>query len=226
MRRGGVAVLPVGSFEQHGPFLPLATDTIVATAISDRICLDHQLFPLPPVTISCSHEHAGFPGTVSISAVTLHSMIGDIWRSLARDGWSGLVVVSGHGGNYVLSNAVQELNVDGPRIVLFPTPPDVAAACDDAALSTRAGHSDMHGGEYEVSLLLHLHPELVRPGYEETDWETEEWRGGLLTRGMRAYTPHGVIGRPSAATAQKGARILASLSASLPQRLADLAETP
>ena len=66
-----VAVLPVGSFEQHGDFLPLATDTIVACLIAQRIAADYDLFLLPPVTISCSHEHAAFPGTVSVSAATM-----------------------------------------------------------------------------------------------------------------------------------------------------------
>jgi Creatinine amidohydrolase len=63
-----VAVLPVGSFEQHGDFLPLITDTVVACLIARRVSADYGLFLLPPVTLSCSHEHSGFAGTVSVSA--------------------------------------------------------------------------------------------------------------------------------------------------------------
>ncbi|MEV6122512.1 creatininase family protein [Streptomyces sp. NPDC052077] len=75
---------------------------------------------LPPITMSCSHEHVGFPGTVSISAKTLYAMSDDIHGSLARFGTHKLVIVNGHGENYVLSNVVQgDANVDGPVISLL-----------------------------------------------------------------------------------------------------------
>jgi creatinine amidohydrolase len=115
-----VAVLPVGSFEQHGRYLPLITDTAIACIISQEIADAYPVHLLPPITMSCSHEHAAFPGTVSISAKTLYAVIDDIRASLARSGIHKLVIVNGHGGNYVLSNVVQEANVDGPIVSLFP----------------------------------------------------------------------------------------------------------
>jgi creatinine amidohydrolase len=99
-----VAVLPIGSFEQHGPFLPLATDSIVATAIAGAVAARYNVLLLPPVTISCSHEHAAWPGTVSISHHTLSAIIDDIRTSLTGTGITRLILVNGHGGNYVLSN--------------------------------------------------------------------------------------------------------------------------
>src|SRR5438034_1467815 len=66
-RAARTAVLPVGSFEQHGEYLPLITDTVVACLVADRIAADYRVLLLPPLTISCSHEHAGFAGTASIS---------------------------------------------------------------------------------------------------------------------------------------------------------------
>jgi creatinine amidohydrolase len=98
------AVLPVGSFEQHGAFLPLATDTIVASAIARAVADAHDLLLLPPVTIGCSQEHTGWSGTVSIRAVTLAAIITDIADSLRQAGVDQFVVFNGHGGNYVLSN--------------------------------------------------------------------------------------------------------------------------
>jgi creatinine amidohydrolase len=107
-------VVPVGSFEQHGPCLPLATDTLIATAISDAISKYQNVFLLPPVAFGCSHEHAAFAGTVSISAATLAAVVGDVAQSLSQQGADALVVVNAHGGNYVLANVVQQANAVGP----------------------------------------------------------------------------------------------------------------
>lgn len=205
-----VAVLPVGSLEQHGPYLPLATDTLVACAIAREIAAAYPVHLLPPVTVSCSHEHAGWPGTVSISATTLYAVVRDIAASLRRSGIEALVVVNGHGGNYVLGNVVQESTAEGHRMALFPAAEDWEAARERAGVETSL-LSDMHGGEIETSILLHCHPELVRPGHESTDFLADD-RRHLLSLGMRSYTDSGVIGRPSLASAAKGKELLAALA--------------
>ena len=206
------ALLPVGSFEQHGDYLPLITDTVVASAISRELSNAYPLLRLPPVTISCSHEHSAWPGTVSISSSTLHSMVNDIYRSIANSGLTSLVILNGHGGNYVLANVVQEGNAQGKRMALFPSGQDWAEARRSATLVT-SGHEDMHAGELETSILLHTNPELVRDGYQSADWVADD-RRHLLTTGMSEYTQSGVIGRPSLASAEKGKALLASLVAS------------
>ncbi|EFC81781.1 creatininase family protein [Parafrankia sp. EUN1f] len=205
-----VAVLPVGSFEQHGDFLPLTTDTLIASAIARRIADDYGLFLLPPITFSCSHEHASYPGTVSISARTLIALIDDITASLSASGVDRLVIVNGHGGNYVLSNIVQEANIGGPRMILFPGKTDWTRAREAAGMET--DHSeDMHAGELEVSVLLHTTPEQVRDSYKSGDHIANE-RPHLLSVGMPTYTSTGVIGRPSLASSIKGGHLLAGLS--------------
>ncbi|OPC82460.1 creatinine amidohydrolase [Embleya scabrispora] len=216
-----VAVLPVGSFEQHGDHLPLTTDTVIACLIARRIADDHGLFLLPPITISCSHEHASMAGTVSISATTLYAVVSDVWRSLQASGIGGLLVVNGHGGNYVLSNVVQEANVTGSRVALFPAREDWQRAREEAELESD-GAEDMHGGELEVSLLLHGAPDLVRDGIGDTDHSAVD-RPFLLTLGMAGYTRNGIIGHPSLATAGKGKAIMASLSDSARAHLEILA---
>ncbi|MER7805390.1 creatininase family protein [Streptomyces parvulus] len=207
-----VAVLPVGSFEQHGPYLPLATDTLVACAVAREIAAAYPVHLLPPVTIGCSHEHADWPGTVSISSVTLHAVVGDIASSLRRSGVEALVVVNGHGGNYVLGNVVQESSARGERMALFPAAEDWEAARQRSGVATSL-LSDMHAGEIETSILLHAHPESVRPGYETADFVADD-RRHLLSLGMSAYTDSGVIGRPSLGSAEKGKELLASLAES------------
>jgi creatinine amidohydrolase len=217
-RAARVAVLPVGSFEQHGDFLPLITDTVVACLIARRVSAEYGLFLLPPVTLSCSHEHSGFAGTVSLSAPTLVAVVTDVAESLGSSGIDRLAVVNGHGGNYVLANVVQQANIAGPRMTLFPSRTDWDVARTVAGLDSSASE-DMHAGELEVSLLLHAYPELVDDGYQGADWQADP-RPHLLVTGMRGYTETGVIGRPSQASAEKGRAILESLARSFKDHLA------
>jgi creatinine amidohydrolase len=208
-RNPQTAVLPIGSFEQHSTFLPLITDTVVACAIGIELERRYDVLLLPPVTISCSHEHAAFAGTVSISARTLHAYIDDVALSLRRSGVPRLVLVNGHGGNYVLSNIVQEANVARPLMGLFPSRADWDRARSEAGLATIA-HEDMHAGELEVSVLLHVAPDLVGERNTDSDWQADD-RPQLLLHGVAGYSKSGVIGRPSLGTAEKGRALLASL---------------
>jgi creatinine amidohydrolase len=219
-RGAQVAVLRIGSFEQHGAFLPLVTDTVVAVMITRAISAAYPVLHLPPITISCSHEHAAWAGTVSISATTLSAVVRDIADSLHRSGVDRLVLVNGHGGNYVLSNVVQEAGPAGRRMALFPTLEAWAKARSAAGIVTSAD-GDMHAGELETSLLLHAHPDLVRPGHSSADHLADD-REHLLTLGLAAYTESGVVGRPSLASADKGRDALASLVASFGDTLSAL----
>ena len=216
-RAARVAVLPVGSFEQHGDFLPLITDTVVACLIARRVSADYGLFLLPPITLSCSHEHSGFAGTVSVSASTLAAVVSDVAESLRASGIDRLAVINGHGGNYVLSNVVQQANVAGPRMTLFPGRTEWEVARTASGLVSTASE-DMHAGELEVSLLLHGYPELVGDGYRSADWQAS-LRPHLLVTGMRGYTETGVIGRPSLASADKGRAVLERLARSFKDHL-------
>ncbi|GGM83213.1 creatinine amidohydrolase [Longimycelium tulufanense] len=216
-RKATVAVLPVGSFEQHGPYLPLATDTVIACTIAREIAAAYPVQLLPPVTISCSHEHSAWPGTVSISARTLYSVVRDIADSLRLSGVEKLVLVNGHGGNYVLANVVQEAR---GSMALFPGSRDWEAARVAAGIET-SSYSDMHAGELETSILLHTHPNVVKSGYDTSDRLAED-RRHLLTVGMAPYTESGVVGRPSLASARKGEALLARLVESFGEHLAVL----
>ncbi len=211
-----VAVLPVGSFEQHGPHLPLVTDTLVAVAITAAIAGQHHVLELPPLTVSCSHEHAAFAGTISISATTLATIVADITESLLHHGIEQLLVVNGHGGNYVLANIVQQANLAGrSHLGLYPMRDDWQQARSAAGMTSDA-HEDMHAGELETSILLAAFPDFLRPGWEHDDHTCGD-RRLLNVLGMAAHSSSGVIGLPSLATEAKGRAAL--------QRLADGAHT-
>jgi creatinine amidohydrolase len=107
------AVLPVGSFEQHGPYLPLITDTVVASLIAGELAGAYGLFALPPVPVSCSQEHHAWRATVSVPSAVLAAYVSGIRDSVAGSGFRSLVLVNGHGGNYVLANVVQEASASG-----------------------------------------------------------------------------------------------------------------
>ena len=158
-----VAVLPVGAFEQHGPHLPLATDTLVAVAISNAIAEVVPVRQLPPVAIGCSHEHAPFPGTLSISATTLAAIVTDVAASLRGQGIEHLVVVNGHGGNYVLSNVVQQ------------AVPAVAVALLPATQANRAGRGDSRSHQMRRAGGLHV----SLRGHQVADHESDTVRTRL-----------------------------------------------
>ncbi|WP_280408324.1 creatininase family protein [Nocardia brasiliensis] len=220
VRQANMAVLPIGSFEQHGAHLPLVTDTLVACTVARLISTTYQLFLLPPLTVSCSHEHAGFPGTVSIRATTLAAVVEDILASLTRSGITSLVLTNGHGGNHVLANVVCEHNVNARTMTLFPTREDWQSARIRAGLET-TDHEDMHGGELETSILLHTFPGLVGDTYTDADHPADD-RTHLLITGMTGYTQSGIIGRPSLATARKGRIVLDALNESFADHLKEL----
>jgi creatinine amidohydrolase len=202
-----VAVLPIGAFEQHGPSLPLVTDTLIAIAIAQAISQHHKVFQLPALTFGCSHEHSAFPGTVSLSPATVAAVVTDIRTSLARQSISALIVGNGHGGNYVLGNVVQQANADGAmRVGLYPSRADWMEARRAAGISS-SNHDDMHAGELETSVLLAAHSSYVRDGWQGHDHIAPD-RRYLTTVGIDAYTTSGVIGYPSRASAAKGHAVL------------------
>jgi creatinine amidohydrolase len=205
-----LAVLPIGSFEQHGPHLPLVTDTLIAVAVAGGISARYGGLQLPPMTFSCSHEHADFAGTVSLSATTLAAVVHDVAQSLERQGIRRLLIVNGHGGNYMLGNLVQQASLDGGiRIGLFPTREDWNEARQASGMTSNA-HEDMHAGELEVSILLAAFPDVVRDGWDQDDHAADD-RRHLGVLGISAYTKSGVIGRPSFATPEKGRAALGHL---------------
>jgi len=214
-RRPRTAVVPLGATEQHGPHLPFATDTLVAEVLARRLAarLDDAV-ALPALPIGCSVEHMGFPGTLDCSPATLVSVVADTLRALAHHGVETAIVFSAHGGNVgALRDASATLAAAAPGL-------SVRVIADLPALTSRlhaeaarfgvspeaAGH---HAGEVETSMMLALHPELVRmdaaaPGYMQPTPDAQT----LFYPDLRAAAPTGTVGDPRGASAVRGVRYL------------------
>lgn len=211
-RRPAFAVLPVGSYEQHGPHLPMETDTLIACSIASKIAERYNCLQLGPMTVSCSQEHSGFYPSIWISPGTLMAIITDVMQALSFHGVDKLCIVNAHGGNHILENIAQEANIKGKRMLVVPRAPILQAAIDRSGLR-HSTKEDMHAGELETSILLAEHPELVQMDLAQ-DQQTSE-RTLLHLHGLRYYTESGVVGFPKQATPLKGTKVLSELMSAL-----------
>jgi creatinine amidohydrolase len=199
VRSGRLLVVPLGSVEQHGPHLPLGTDTAVAAAVAEAASgrLDGALLA-PALAYGASGEHEDFPGTVSIGTDALTVLLVEYGRSAGR--WARrLLLVNGHGGNLdALRAAGTLLRAEGRDVAWFP--------CGVAG-------GDAHAGRTETSLMLHVEPlgvlaDRAAPGDTAP---LEQLLPRLRAEGVRAVSPTGVLGDPDGASAEEGAALLSGI---------------
>lgn len=194
-------IVPVGSWEQHGPHLPFDTDTRIACELSRRLFAAAVTWPRfettlgPAVTVTASGEHAGFVGTLSIGTETTAAVIVELTRSAT---WADRIVfVNGHGGNHdAVARAADVARSEGRRI-LFWSPP-----AEDVC--------DSHAGRTETSVMMSIAPEDVRR--DRLEIGNCEPITALLPRlrrdGVAAVSPNGILGDPRDADAATGTQIL------------------
>lgn len=193
-----VLVVPLGATEQHGPHLPLSTDTAVAAAVARRAAAARpaMVVAAPALPYGSSGEHAGFAGTLSIGQDALEQVVVELVRS--ADAFAGVVLASGHGGNAApVARAVATLQGEGRRV---------------AAWSPR-GYVDAHAGRTETSLLLALDPGAVRVEAAAAGdaRPIAELLPALRAGGVRSVAANGVLGDPAGASAEEGEALLAAL---------------
>jgi creatinine amidohydrolase len=205
MRR---AVVCAASTEQHGPHLPEATDALLGAHYAEGLArrLGDALVA-PVIRPACSEHHMGFAGSLTISAELLMDILDAYLASLRRHGFERFVVMSSHGGNYpVLARWARERPA-ADTVVLSDT--GVFESGFEAL--RRFGRTDTAGPHAEVmetSMMLHLHPELVRMERAEAGFTGESSLDDVLSRGMRAITPNGILGDPVGASSEIGAAVL------------------
>ena len=201
--------LPVGSTEQHGPHLPLATDTEIAVALAWRLAAARpDVLVAPPVAYGSSGEHAGFPGTLSVGQDVVELTLLELIRS--ADAFAGVVVVSAHGGNAgPVGRAIDRLRAEGRRVRVWSPPPG-----DDR---------DSHAGHTETSVLLAVRPQAVRSGRVEPGLRVSlpQLLPELRRRGVAGVSANGVLGDPTGASAEAGERLLTAWSTQLRHALQD-----
>ncbi|WP_235036203.1 mycofactocin biosynthesis peptidyl-dipeptidase MftE [Arthrobacter sp. 18067] len=210
VRERPTVIVPIGSTEQHGPHLPLNTDTVVATAVAEAVAsrVPHHAFVAPPVSYGSSGEHQSFAGTASIGSAALSFFVVELVRSLST--WAGrIILINAHGGNIAaLSKAVPQLVAEQHNVAWLPCV---------------AEGGDLHAGRTETSLMLHLRPDTVR---------LERSRAGnmgllpdilpqLKAEGISAVSPSGVLGDPTGASAAEGRRSLEQMAENALRRISE-----
>lgn len=199
---GAILAVPLGATEQHGPHLPLSTDTDIASALCRRLAeARSDVLVAPPVWYGSSGEHDGFAGTLSIGQEATELLIVELGRSATKT-FRHLLFVSAHGGNAEpLARAVARLRARSRDVTAFQPRWD----------------GDPHAGHHETAVQLVLRPHTVRMDRAERG-NTEELAylmPRLQSAGVRGVSPNGVLGDPTNATRGAGSVLLAEWSASL-----------
>ncbi len=238
-RNSTILLLPLGAVEQHGPHLPLGTDTMIAKAVCDAAAEQRSdTFVLPPPWYGVSEHHMRFSGTLTLSVDTMRAIVSDIVGSAVAHGFRRILMINGHGGNRpaldVLATTLGKAHY-GRASIAGLTYFQLAAKQIDAVRDSRPGGTG-HAGEMETSLLLHLTPELV--GMDEAKAVYPDTGSPYLTTDLTRSSPirtyndfadlsaSGVFGDPELASAEKGERFFSAIVEELTRFLEDFSKWP
>jgi creatinine amidohydrolase len=233
-RENTVVVLPTGAIEQHGPHLPCSVDSVISAGVLGRalekLPAEIRAFGLAPITYGKSDEHLHFPGTMTLTGLTLLATVTEIGESVYRAGFRKLVFANGHGGQpQVMEMAARELRLRHGDYVVVPHHVSRLPNASGQYISDREKKLAMHAGHSETALMLALAPETVHMERAVANFPPPFPSKILSGDGRpacawtaRDFGPSGVIGDPLGATREQGLHILETLSDSWVQALTDL----
>jgi creatinine amidohydrolase len=220
-----VVLLPFGTIEDHGPHLPVNTDNVIVEAI----CLESagrapgEMLVLPLLAYGLDEHHMDFPGTISVEIETLLAHLADVAGSVARHGFSHVLIVNGHGSNAPIADLAARKVVLETGIVCGAMSPNAAIdpTLAEPTLSQmrRSGPGGIaHAGEYETAMMLHLRPELVQMDkavremgqikLEYFNWDHPEPSVLSWQDWWSRMSESGICGDPTVATAEFGRALL------------------
>lgn len=202
-----LAIVPIGSIEQHGPHLPVMTDFKIAEYLGRAVAEKTGGFSIPPLPVSTCREHMGKKGSVWMSATTFMAMIRDIAMSLREQGFKRIALLQCHGGIFALGPIVRELNgLYNPdlQVALIDVCTFFPILFQEGILQTS---TELHAGECETSQMLFLAPETVDMS-RAVDFVPDAPRPYLNYGSIFRFCPQGVWGEPTKATAEKGKAVM------------------
>lgn len=195
-------IVPFGSTEEHGSHLPLATDTLHAVTVCEKLARRRTIFVAPAIPYGVCRSTGRHAGTLSIGTETLKRLAYDVGAALYRQGLRNMVFLTGHAGGThysTLVDAGEQLLEDCPELQIAVLTEFMLAAEAGRELIETPG--DSHAGEIETSRILHSHPHLVKG---TSPCEFPQFPRGILVRDKVRYWPGGVWGDPGKASTAKG----------------------
>lgn len=220
-----IIIQPIGAIEQHGPHLPLIVDAAIGTAVIGKALteLDDTIraYCLPTLYYGKSNEHWHFPGTITLSASTLMSVLTEVAESIYRSGFRKLVFLNSHGGQpQVLEIVARDLHQKYEDFALFPHFVWQAPHCAGQLLSDQEKAHGIHAGDAETSVMLALLPDQVHMDKAVKEYPPALPNHSLLSLEGKlpfAWTTQdlstsGVVGDATVATREKGEQILQSVA--------------
>ncbi len=216
------AVFALGAVEQHGPHLPLFVDAEHGTRLAVEVArrLGNALVA-PTVRVGCSDHHLDFAGSLSVRPETLEAVCRDYCSSLAHHGFRRICIIPTHGGNFsVLAEMLPRLRAELPSctILAFTDLLGLVRHWRSSIERTRPGMGARVGGHADIaetSLMLALHPELVRTDLAEAGYQPELSRASferIIREGFSTVTPNGILGDARGASAEMGNAALGELA--------------
>ncbi|WP_046174207.1 creatininase family protein [Domibacillus indicus] len=227
----GAVILPIGAVEQHGPHLPVYTDTLIAEGLLthsfDYMKPEDNVWLLPPLPYGKSNEHSGKPGVITLSANTLQQVVLDIGRSVKESGFRRLILFNTHGGNLDLLNMMaREIRIETGLMVFRMNAMDFKEELGDLYSKEELQYG-IHGGDVETSLILAIEEKWVKMEQAPVEYynadQAVDIKGGPYAAWLiDDLSASGISGEAANATVEKGAETVERLGKKIARTLQEI----